>query len=85
MNMDDIKDQWENAPDWQKFLVIVLISASIGYLLYSLFLVDKIKEKETLARDVNNLKLEVLRLKKASHPRIKKKLMNSPWNIILNF
>ncbi len=75
MNMEDIKSQWENAPDWQKFLVILLISASIGYLLYSLFLVDKIKEKETLARDVNNLKLEVLRLQKASHPRIKKKLM----------
>ncbi len=74
MNLDSLKSQWGDLPDWQKLLAVVVVTFAIAYGIYMLFIGDKVSEKENLNRQVTALEREVLRLKKASKPEIKKKL-----------
>ncbi len=74
MNLDSLKSQWGDLPEWQKLLVVVVVTFAIAYGIYMLFIGDKVSEKENLNRQVTALEREVLRLKKASKPEIKKKL-----------
>ncbi|NPA53620.1 MAG: hypothetical protein GXO21_03020 [Aquificae bacterium] len=76
MDLDNIKNQWNEAPGWQKLLVVSLITGALTYFLYALVITEKINQKKALEREVSFLEKEVARLKKASQPRIKKRLMN---------
>ncbi len=76
MDLNNIKSQWEEAPGWQKILVVFLVTGAIAYLFYTFVITEKVNQKNALEREVSFLEKEVLRLKKASQPRIKKRLMN---------
>jgi len=76
LDLDNIKGQWNDAPGWQKALVVFLITGALAYLLYIMVIEGKLNQKTALEREVSFLEKEVLRLKKASQPRIKKRLMN---------
>ncbi len=72
--MENIKTQWDELSEWKKLLVVSLISLAVGYIIYTFIISDKIIERDSLNREVQNLQREVLRLKRASDPRIKKRL-----------
>ncbi len=74
MDMENIKGQWAELPEWKKLLVVVLVSIAVGYLFYTFIISEKIIERDSLKREVQNLQREVTRLKRASDPRIKKRL-----------
>ncbi len=76
MDFDTLKSQWEEAPNWQKYLAVFLLTGAIAYIIYMFFITEKINEKNSLEREVSFLEKEVLRLKKASQPIIKKRLTN---------
>jgi len=72
--MDDLKQQWENLPQWQKLLVIFGFSFALIYLIYILFLSEKLDEKNKLAEEVGNLSSEVETLENSIKPENKIRL-----------
>ncbi len=74
MNIEALKEQWEGLPEWQKILLTALITVLIMYGIYVLIIEPKKTEKEQLKSEVDNLQVQVDRLKRFARPEIRKKL-----------
>ncbi|WP_457641521.1 GspMb/PilO family protein [Persephonella sp.] len=74
MNIENLKAQWAELPEWQRILVIVLFSVLIIYGVYMLFIQSKLNERTALQDEIGSLRLQVERLKRAAKPEIRKKL-----------
>ncbi|WP_456400743.1 GspMb/PilO family protein [Persephonella sp.] len=74
MNLESLKAQWAELPEWQKILVIFLFSGLLIYGLYMTLIESKLTEKKELTEEVQSLNLQVERLKRAARPEIRKKL-----------
>lgn len=74
MNLESLKAQWEGLPEWQKILLVGLITVLIMYGLYALVIEPKINEEKRLTAEVKNLQIQVDRLKRFARPEIRKKL-----------
>ena len=74
MNLESLKAQWEGLPEWQKILLVGLITVLIMYGLYTFVIDPKINEEKRLVAEVKNLQIQVDRLKRFARPEIRKKL-----------
>jgi len=74
LNIEALKEQWEGLPEWQKVLLTALITLLIMYGIYVLVIDPKKIEKEQLKSEVDNLQVQVDRLKRFARPEIRKKL-----------
>ncbi|SNZ04108.1 hypothetical protein SAMN06265182_0555 [Persephonella hydrogeniphila] len=74
MNLESLKEQWEGLPEWQKVLLIGLITVLIMYGIYALIIDPKKIEEKRLTDEVKNLQVQVDRLKRFARPEIRKKL-----------
>jgi len=74
LNLESLKAQWEGLPEWQKILLVGLITVLIMYGLYALVIEPKINEEKRLTAEVKNLQIQVDRLKRFARPEIRKKL-----------
>jgi len=74
LNLESLKAQWAELPEWQKMLVIFLFSVMILYGIYMVMIEGKLNEKKNLQDEVQSLQLQVERLKRAARPEIRKKL-----------
>jgi len=74
LNLESLKAQWEGLPEWQKILLVGLITVLIMYGLYTFVIDPKINEEKRLVAEVKNLQIQVDRLKRFARPEIRKKL-----------
>jgi len=74
LNIEALKEQWEGLPEWQKILLTALITLLVMYGIYTLIIDPKKVEKEQLKSEVDNLQVQVDRLKRFARPEIRKKL-----------
>ncbi|WP_457621353.1 GspMb/PilO family protein [Persephonella sp.] len=74
MNLESLKAQWGELPEWQKILVVLLFSVLLLYGIYTVLIQSKLTEKKNLQDEVQSLQLQVERLKRAARPEIRKKL-----------
>ncbi len=74
LNLESLKAQWEGLPEWQKILLVGLITVLIMYGLYTLVIEPKKMEEKRLTSEVENLRIQVDRLKRFARPEIRKKL-----------
>ncbi|WP_297456558.1 hypothetical protein [Persephonella sp.] len=72
--MDAIKEQWEELPEWQKILLVGILTVLVLYGIYVLYIEPKQVEEKRLKEEVNNLQIQVDRLKRFARPEIRKKL-----------
>ena len=72
--MDAIKEQWEGLPEWQKILLVGILTVLVLYGIYVLYIDPKQMEEKRLKEEVNNLQIQVDRLKRFARPEIRKKL-----------
>ncbi len=74
MSLESLKAQWEGLPEWQKILLVGLITVLIIYGLYTLVIDPKKNDEKRLTAEVKNLQIQVDRLKRFARPEIRKKL-----------
>ncbi|WP_457642855.1 hypothetical protein [Persephonella sp.] len=74
MNLESLKEQWESLAEWQRILFVALFTVLIMYGIYTLVIDPKQMEKEKLSAEVENLQIQVDRLKRFARPEIRKKL-----------
>ncbi|MBK3332150.1 hypothetical protein GWK41_03590 [Persephonella atlantica] len=74
MNIEALKEQWEGLPEWQKVLLTALLTVLIMYGIYTLIIDPKKVEEQQLKSEVENLQVQVDRLKRFARPEIRKKL-----------
>jgi len=74
LDFEILKAQWEDLAVWKKLLIITGISIGLAYLVYMFILSDKIKEKENLQNDIQNLNIQLETIKRNASPEKRAKL-----------
>lgn len=70
----DIKQQWQETPLWQRLFLVLVLSAVISYLIFSLLISPKQEEYSMLFSEVEKLRNEAETLKSAADPKTLEKL-----------
>ena len=71
MALEDLKAQWEQAPTWQKIVVLTIFPALVGFAIYYYGISPLLKEREELINRREHVKVQVEQLKKlAQRPQI---------------
>jgi Tfp pilus assembly protein PilO len=67
LKMDKLKEQWQEAPLWQKALLITIVSLIFSYLIFMNFIDPKMTEIADLEKEKQQMEQELSFLKKTSN------------------
>ena len=74
MDLEELKEQWEELENWKKLLIAIFFSGIIIYVGYVFFLEAKLAQMENLEREVSKLQSDTNYLKKYAKAEKLKKL-----------
>jgi Tfp pilus assembly protein PilO len=74
VELEELKEQWEELETWKKFLITIFFSGIIVYIVYTFLLEEKISQVENLEGEVSKLRSDITYLKKYAKPEKLKKL-----------
>jgi len=75
MDLEILKAQWEDLEDWKKLIIVLFISAILGYLVYMFILSGKIDEKKRLESELESKMIEFEVIKKNASPERRAELI----------
>lgn len=70
----DLKEQWQQAPFWQKLALVILLSGAVVFVAYTLAVEPKKQEYESLKSEVENLESQLETLKVSTDRKMVEKL-----------